>query len=83
MTIDGDIEITVVAHDDPRLVAAGDLLDSEQVAKMLGVTLGSLRVLRSRGNSKVAGMPAPLRQISGRPVWSRLEIETWLAGRAT
>jgi predicted DNA-binding transcriptional regulator AlpA len=59
-----------------RETLANSLLDTPEVAALLGVSQSTVRAKRSLG--RYAGMPEPLRTISGSPVWSRLEIEEWI-----
>ena len=63
---------------------ADQILDTEQVARLLGVAAPSLRAMRAQPerHRKIDGLPAPIRLVSGRPVWSRAEVERWLARRA-
>lgn len=58
-----------------------DLMDQADVAEMLGVTIDTVRTSRSAGRARYADMPPPLREVSGRPVWLRRDIEAWAAGR--
>lgn len=66
-----------------RPVRARDLYDTEQVAARLGVRPASLRAMRAQAHRhrQLDGLPAPLRTISGRPVWAAAEVERWLAAR--
>jgi predicted DNA-binding transcriptional regulator AlpA len=61
-------------------VQPGQLLDSEELAARLGVTPASLRTMRSRPqrHRTMDGIPAPLRLVSGRPVWRTDDIDRWL-----
>jgi predicted DNA-binding transcriptional regulator AlpA len=58
-----------------------DLLDAGEVASLLGVKPSSLRAMRAQPerHRRLDGMPAPLRMVSGSPVWERAAIERWLA----
>jgi predicted DNA-binding transcriptional regulator AlpA len=63
------------------VIRPDDLLDTDEVAGLLGVTRQSLVVMRARPerHPRIASLPPPLRTISGRPVWARADIEAWLA----
>ena len=56
-----------------------DLLDTDDLAALLGVRPSSLRSMRAQPerHRKIDGLPAPLRLISGRPVWARVDIDRW------
>lgn len=62
-----------------------DLLDTDELAALLGVRPSSLRAMRSQParHRSVDGLPAPLRLVSGRPVWERATVEAWMAQRTT
>ena len=62
------------------MIAPDDLLDAEDLARVLGITRESLAVMRSRPDRhpRIATMPPPLRTVSGRPVWRRADIDAWL-----
>lgn len=59
-----------------------DLLDTDELAALLGVRPSSLRSMRAQPerHRRIDGLPAPLRTISGRPVWRRSDVEAWMAG---
>jgi predicted DNA-binding transcriptional regulator AlpA len=63
------------------MITSHDLLDTGEVALMLGIapaTLRSMRAQRER-HRRLDGMPEPIRMISGRPVWRTYEVCRWLA----
>ena len=63
----------------PR-VQPGDLLDTEEVAGLLGVAPATVRAGRSRGYGPAGRLPPPIRLVSGRPVWERATVEEWMKG---
>lgn len=60
-----------------------DIMDQEDVARVLGVATRSLRTMRSQpaAHRQIDGLPAPFRTVSARPVWRRVDIEQWLAAK--
>lgn len=62
-----------------------DLLDTEDLAALLGVRPSSLVTMRSQParHRSIDGLPEPLRLISGRPVWERGRILAWMAHKGT
>lgn len=58
---------------------AGDLMDTNDVAELLGISPSALRSGRIQ-SPRYQDMPPPLRLVSGSPVWSRPAIEAWAAG---
>lgn len=61
-----------------------DLIDTDDLAALLGVRPSSLRAMRARPDRhrKLDGLPAPIRLVSGAPVWARADIERWLGRTA-
>lgn len=59
------------------------LMDGGEVAALLGITADSLRAMRARPDRHpgMAGLPEPLRTVSGRPVWLREHVEAWAENR--
>lgn len=55
-----------------------DLIDSRTVAAMMQITYGSFRSYRS---SEGYPTPPPLRKVARSFVWSRSQVEAWLAAR--
>lgn len=74
------VELAIISAVD---VTGNDLLDTEELAELLSVAPATLRAMRSQPDRhrRIDGLPDPLRMISGRPVWSRSEIEGWLDHR--
>lgn len=64
-----------------RVIQPRDLLDTEELAGLLGVSASTLRVMRSKPGAyrQLDGLPQPLRRVSDRPVWARAAVEAWLA----
>jgi hypothetical protein len=65
------------------MTTAHELLDTEELAIILNVKPTSLRAMRSQParHRRLDGLPAPLRLVSGRPVWLRSQIDVWTAER--
>jgi len=63
-------------------VTGYDLLDVEEISVMLDVTPQYVRTARLRVRQGSGGrwtsFPEPLRQVSGRPVWLRRDVERWV-----
>lgn len=57
-----------------------DLLDSTELAALLGVTRQSLSSMRARPerHPRIANLPAPFRTVSRVPLWLRSDIERWM-----
>lgn len=53
-----------------------ELLTSEDLAEVLGVTVGTIRSYRSRGV-----LPEPDEMVGRTPTWRRRTIEQWRATR--
>jgi hypothetical protein len=66
---------TVVALGAPELHPF-NLVGIDGVAALAGVSAGTVRSYLARQQ-----LPAPLLRLGGSPVWSRLAIERWAAGR--
>lgn len=64
-------------------VTPHDLLDTEELAALLGVRPSSLSTMRAQPlrHRSIDGLPEPLRLVSGRPVWERATVEAWVASR--
>ena len=65
-------------------VIAGDLLDTDELARLLGVAPSSLRAMRAQPirHRSIDGLPEPLRMIGNSPVWDRVAVANWLATKA-
>ncbi len=65
-------------------VIAGDLLDSDELAGLLGVAPSSLRAMRAQPirHRSIDGLPEPIRTIGNAPVWDRVAVANWLATKA-
>ena len=63
---------------------AGDLLDTDELARLLGVAPSSLRAMRAQPirHRSIDGLPEPLRMIGNSPVWDRVAVANWLATKA-
>lgn len=60
-----------------------DILDTKDVAYILGIKPSSLRAMRSDPDRHpgFAGFPAPFRRIGTKPIWRTYEIRAWMAMR--
>lgn len=58
------------------LRALGELLTTEQVARLVGVSSRAIQMHRQRGT-----IPEPDAHVGRTPVWFRTSIDRWLAGR--
>lgn len=65
-----------------RSVAASDLLDQAEVARLLGVQPSSLRAMLAQPerHRRIDGIPRPIRYVGNAPVWDRRQVEAWMAG---
>lgn len=57
-----------------------DLLDTEAVARLLGVATASVRRYRMSDRPGPA-FPAPAATFGASPVWRRSDVEAWVASR--
>lgn len=65
-----DNDLTLARH------AADRLLTTGAVAARAGVAVSTISTYLARGY-----LPAPVARISGRPLWTRGQIDEWLASR--
>lgn len=63
------------------MTIADQLMDTAEVAALLGVSARSLTQMRSAAHRypRIAGMPDPIRHIGNSPVWARTDIDEWIA----
>lgn len=61
-------------------IAPTALLDSAQVAALLGVQPNTFRVMRAQPerHRSIDGIPAPIRFVGKSPVWDAEEINAWI-----
>lgn len=62
------------------MIDASDIIDTQELARLLGVTPSSLRTMRAQAHRyrRLDGLPAPFRAVNGQPVWRRADIEAWM-----
>ena len=63
-------------------VEGSDLLDSDDLARLLGVQPSTLRSMRAQPgrHRSIDGLPSPIRLIGNSPVWDRQQVAAWLEG---
>jgi predicted DNA-binding transcriptional regulator AlpA len=69
------MEAVVVKKSEP-VITVGDLVDTGEVADLLGIAPESVTRYRARG-----GFPEPLRHFGGSPVWTRAQIAAFIESR--
>lgn len=64
-------------------VGPDDIMDTADVAAMLGVSESSLRAMRAQPgrHRKIDRMPAPIRTIGNAPVWDAVTMRAWWENR--
>lgn len=62
------------------MIRPADLIDTQELARLLGVSVASLRTMRAQADRyrRLDGLPAPLRTVNGQPVWRRADIDEWM-----
>lgn len=70
---------------DSAAITPDQLMDTDDLAALLGVTASTLRAMRAQPerHRRIDGMPDPIRLVSRAPVWDAAAVRAWNRGRVT